>query len=279
MLGFGSDKPEEKKTEQSAAAPPAAEPAAAPAPGQAQTTAPATAAAKPAAPVEKELAPAPVPVAPPANQPLDKAVPLPPKTTPPPTAQQTGPAGATPPSQPLTQIGAKGPTLRDNGDLDYYNITNIQVAIKAAMEKDTFLGYTDPFHAFPVFPGNDTVSGAFIPADRPSHKIFFHSFYLPERPFHRRIYGYTVIDMRTNADFGHFDGDGDGVFEQRTLEPKIVIDNFQAQPANAAFNAPQISPPKAKPASSSVPPSASSGVTSQPFTPPNTTGGITTKRR
>lgn len=280
MLGMGSDKAEEKKAEQTAA-PAGTEPAAGQEPSQAQAAAP-----KPPSPVEKELAPSPVPVAPPSNQPLEKAVPLPPRTTPPQTTQQAslqpgqpGQPSPADPNKPLTQIGVKGPVLRDNGDLDYFNVANIQAAIKAAMDKDTFLGYTDPFHAFPVFPGNDTVSGAFVPADKPSHKVFFHSFYLPDRPFHRRIYGYTVIDMRTNADFGHFDGDGDGVFEQRTLEPKIVIDSFQNQPASTTFNAPPITAPKAKPASTSVPPSSPSGAASTPFTRPNTPGGISPKRQ
>lgn len=264
MLGMGSDKPAaEQKTEPAASAPAAPAEATAPSTGRVSAppsidlgiSTPVSAAPAPQTTAAKDAAASQVPVQPPANEPLEKAVPLPPRTSP--TAPVGQQPSATDPSKPLTQIGAKGAVLRENGDLEYFNVPNIQTAIKAAMEKDTFLGYTDPFHAFPVFSGNDTVSGAFVPADHPQHKVFFHTFYLPERPFNKRIYGYTVIDMRTNADFGHFDGDGDGVFEQRTLEPKIVIDSFQNQPPNPAFLAPPITPAKAK--APSIPASSSSG--------------------
>jgi len=70
------------------------------------------------------------------------------------------------------------------------------------------------------------VSAAFVPAEYPDHKIFYHAFYQPGKPFHQRVYGYTVIDIRTNEDFGHFDGNADGIFEQKTLDPKIVIEDY-----------------------------------------------------
>jgi len=247
MLGMGSDEP---------AASQKAEPAKS---AETQTAEPAPAAAAPIATpatatplsvdfgIERQVTPgASQPAAgqavvsqPPANQPLEKAVPLPQR------AEPAAPAPASvAPGKNVASLGVRGPVLRDNGDLEYFNAESLQAAIKAAMEKKTFLGYTDPFHAFPVFQGNDTVSGAFNPVDHPNHKVFFHTFYLPDRPFHKRIYGYTVINLRTNGDFGHFDGDGDGVFEQRTLEPKIVLDSYQAQPPAPALVAPPSVPPK-----------------------------------
>ncbi len=112
------------------------------------------------------------------------------------------------------------------GDIEYRSSAELQEAVQRAIDKKQFLGYTDPFDAFPVLPGPDTISAAFIPVEYPNHKVFYHAFYQKDKPFHTRVYGYTVIDMRTNQDFGHFDGDADGIFEQKTLDPKIVLDDY-----------------------------------------------------
>ncbi len=112
-------------------------------------------------------------------------------------------------------------------DKVYYKTTEeLHQAIQEAIDSEKFLGYTDPFDAFPVLDGVDTMSAAFIPVDHPDHKVFYHAFFQPTKPFHKRVYGYTVINMKTNQDFGYFDGNADGVFEQETLDPKIVLDDY-----------------------------------------------------
>lgn len=121
---------------------------------------------------------------------------------------------------------ADGSVVTHTGDIDYRTSEALLEAVEKASTKDTFLGYTEPFDAFPVLDGADTISAAFVPADYPHHKIFYHMFYQPNQPFHERVYGYTVIDMRTNQDYGHFDGNADGIFEQKTLDPKIIIDDY-----------------------------------------------------
>lgn len=109
----------------------------------------------------------------------------------------------------------------------YYKTTqDLHEAIQKAINSEKFLGYTDPFDAFPVLDGVDTMSAAFIPVDHPDFKIFYHAFFQPTKPFHKRVYGYTVINMKTNKDYGYFDGNADGVFEQETLDPKIVLDDY-----------------------------------------------------
>ncbi len=125
---------------------------------------------------------------------------------------------------PIERPGSPGKVI--GGDIEYKTAAELHAAVQRAIEREQFLGYTDPFDAFPVLSGEDTISAAFIPVEYPNHKVFYHSFYQPGEPFHQRVYGYTVIDMRSNEDFGHFDGDADGIFEQKTLDPKIVIDDY-----------------------------------------------------
>lgn len=141
---------------------------------------------------------------------------------------------------PFEPTKERTPTVK--GDIDYKTTAMLHKAVQKAIEKGTFLGYTDPFDAFPILDGDDTMSAAFIPVDRPQHKVFYHAFYTPDQPFHRRVYGYTVIDMTTNKDYGHFDGDADGNFEQQTLDPKIVLDKYVEQ-ANKGKKAMEVNPP------------------------------------
>lgn len=117
-------------------------------------------------------------------------------------------------------------TVPKSGKLYYKNTQELHDAIQKAIDSEKFLGYTDPFDAFPVLEGVDTMSAAFIPVDHPNYKVFYHAFFQPEKPFHKRVYGYTVIDMTTEQDYGYFDGNADGVFEQETLDPKIVLDDY-----------------------------------------------------
>lgn len=112
------------------------------------------------------------------------------------------------------------------GDIRYGTTKALREAVDKALKQKTFLGYTDPFDAFPALKGNDTMSAAFIPVDHPNHKVFYHAFYRPDQPYNRRVYGYTVIDMITKKDYGHFDGNADGKFEQETLHPKVVFEDY-----------------------------------------------------
>ncbi len=149
---------------------------------------------------------------------------------------EPAPAPAPRPAEPEAPLPAKGqvPLQRPTGavpsmytgDVEYRTAKELHDAVQKAIAQDKFLGYTDPFDAFPVIDGADTISAAFIPVNYPNHKIFFHALYAPGQPYDRRVYGYTVIDMTTNQDYGHFDGNADGVFEQKTLDPKIVLDSY-----------------------------------------------------
>ncbi len=174
----------------------------------------------------------------------------------PPAAPAQAAAPDTASAQPTPQSTSTGTTGTTTGDVAaleaskvpqpgspqtavYYRTDHeLLKAVQVAIEKEKFLGYTDPFDAFPILPGNDTISAAFVPVDHPEYKVFYHAFYTPDRPFHKRVYGYTVIDTRTNKDYGYFDGNADGVFEQNTLNPKIVLDDYQKktekQPAPTA---------------------------------------------
>lgn len=160
-----------------------------------------------------------------APAPQEKKPEIDPKKTPPPTQFHTSvpfePAKKTAKTPP-----AQSKKMEKRGDIRYENTKALREAVDKALEQKSFLGYTDPFDAFPAIKGNDTMSAAFIPVDHPNHKVFYHAFYTPDRPFNRRVYGYTVIDMITKKDYGHFDGNADGKFEQNTLHPKVIFDEY-----------------------------------------------------
>ncbi len=149
--------------------------------------------------------------------------------------EKTGEGKAVNKAENIPEIPAKGivplesthkPVTDTTGDIEYKTTEELHQAVQAAIDAGNFLGYTDPFDAFPVLEGVDTMSAAFIPVDHPRHKVFYHAFFQPTEPIHKRVYGYTVIDMITNEDFGHFDGNADGIFDQKTLDPKIVLDDY-----------------------------------------------------
>ena len=130
------------------------------------------------------------------------------------------------PAKPQPPQNAATPQQKERGDIVYGNTKALRQAVDKAVEQKSFLGYTDPFDAFPAIKGNDTMSAAFIPVDHPNHKVFYHAFYTPDKPFNRRVYGYTVIDMITKKDYGHFDGNADGKFEQNTLRPSVIFEDY-----------------------------------------------------
>jgi hypothetical protein len=109
------------------------------------------------------------------------------------------------------------------GDVEYASTRELQRALEESLMATGEFGFTDPFDNFPTIPGEDTVCAAFVPADRPEHSVYFCAFDVPEAPFHRRIYGYVARDLRTHREYGHFDGDADGTFEQNTLDPSIDL--------------------------------------------------------
>ncbi len=154
-------------------------------------------------------------------EPMKKTPPEPVRQTPPASVSATPPAAST-----ATQPDGPTATQKQRGDIVYGTTQALREAVDKAVEQKTFLGYTDPFDAFPSLEGNDTMSAAFIPVDHPNHKVFYHAFYTPDKPFNRRVYGYTVIDMITKKDYGHFDGNADGKFEQDTLHPRVVFDDY-----------------------------------------------------
>lgn len=134
--------------------------------------------------------------------------------------------GAVPIEQEVQEKLHKAPEPAEKSKVYYATAEDLHAAIQKAIDAEKFLGYTDPFDAFPVLDGVDTMSAAFIPVDHPDHKVFYHAFFQPTKSFHKRVYGYTVIDMITNQDYGFFDGNADGTFEQATLDPKIVLDDY-----------------------------------------------------
>jgi len=164
--------------------------------------------------------------------------PEPPQTTKPPQAgdkaepeEEAEPApikakGAVPIEPEVKAKVQERPQAAEQSKVYYATTEDLHAAIQKAIDAEKFLGYTDPFDAFPVLDGVDTMSAAFIPVDSPDHKVFYHAFFQPTKPFHKRVYGYTVIDMITNQDYGYFDGNADGTFEQETLDPKIVLDDY-----------------------------------------------------
>ncbi len=192
--------------------------------------------AQPAAKAETPAAPAPAEPTPPPPASAQPSAP-PPSSAPAAVAapEAAPPAPPVPPAKGVVPLPPheKKIVASDDGDIDFRTAVELQAAVQQAIDAGKFLGYTEPFDAFPIIPGNDTVSAAFIPADNPERKVFFHAFYVPNQPFHKRVYGYTVIDSRTNKDFGHFDGNADGVFEQKTLEPKIILEDYVKASNNA----------------------------------------------
>ncbi len=165
-----------------------------------------------------------------AAAPLDKGTAIDPKGPQPPKKLHTSVpmqhAEKTPPHPSKQQ--------KERGDIIYGSTKALREAVDKAVKQKSFLGYTDPFDAFPALKGNDTMSAAFIPVDHPNHKVFYHAFYTPDKPFNRRVYGYTVIDMITKKDYGHFDGNADGKFEQSTLHPSVVFEDY-ARTSNSQF--------------------------------------------
>ncbi len=191
--------------------------------------------APPAPPAPERAEPAAAPSAPAQPEPVEEKAEETPPAAPEKQVAAVEPKAEPEPEEPQPKIEARGrvpidrpatPESTHRGDIDYKTAAELHAAVQRAIAKGLFLGYTEPFDAFPALSGEDTVSAAFVPAEYPDHKIFYHAFYHPGEAFHQRVYGYTVIDMRTNADFGHFDGNADGIFEQKTLDPKIVIEDY-----------------------------------------------------
>lgn len=112
-------------------------------------------------------------------------------------------------------------------DLDYQDMAALGRAIDEAIKAKTFLGYTDPFSAFPDLDGPDTISGAFRPHDNQGFRVFFNIFNMPGYSFHKQVYGYVVRNEETQEEFGHFDGDANGSFEQNSLTPNIDFGKYE----------------------------------------------------